>query len=416
MKIHPYLTKENIEYSLAGLKQLTFEVTDACNLRCKYCGYGEFYDDYDKREDKMFNVQAAFRLIDYLASYWNSTRNISVNKNVYISFYGGEPLINMEFIKTIVNYIENLNCPYRTFTFSMTTNALLLKKYMDYLVEHRFSLLISLDGNNYNTSYRVDKAGKPAFQRIIKNVNALQEKYPAYFEEKVNFNAVLHNRNSVAEIFRFMKEKYNKIPSIGELNNTGIRPDKIELFMKTYRNSTESLHQSENYNAIEKEMFLKTPDYRSLATFIHQYSGFVYKDYTDLLFDKSSIEKIPTGTCLPFGKKMFITVNGKILPCEKISHKYALGEVTETEVSIDLQSIADKYNAYYTKMNKQCNKCYKTKSCIQCIFNLDDLDGNAICYGYTNKQEFKNYFERNMDFLRERPEDYYRIMEEVFIE
>ena len=33
-----------IEYNLMNLKQLIFEVTDACNLRCKYCGYADLYE------------------------------------------------------------------------------------------------------------------------------------------------------------------------------------------------------------------------------------------------------------------------------------------------------------------------------------------------------------------------------------
>ena len=34
------LTEEQIFSKLVNLEQLTFEVTDACNLNCKYCGYG----------------------------------------------------------------------------------------------------------------------------------------------------------------------------------------------------------------------------------------------------------------------------------------------------------------------------------------------------------------------------------------
>ena len=45
MKKH--LTPNHIRLALANLPLLTFEVTDACNLKCKYCGYGEFYNDYD---------------------------------------------------------------------------------------------------------------------------------------------------------------------------------------------------------------------------------------------------------------------------------------------------------------------------------------------------------------------------------
>jgi uncharacterized protein len=64
--IKEYLKAEDIEFSLANTPQITFEVTDACNLKCTYCGYGEFYSDYDKREDKMLPVAKVFRLLDLL--------------------------------------------------------------------------------------------------------------------------------------------------------------------------------------------------------------------------------------------------------------------------------------------------------------------------------------------------------------
>ena len=414
--VNNLLTGNIIRHQLANLKQLTFEVTDACNLRCKYCAYGEFYDDYDRRKDEMMDVNTAKKLIDYLVELWNSSHNVSAKRNVYISFYGGEPLMNMPFIKAIVDYITSIHCPHRSFTFSMTTNAILLNKYMDFLVAHRFNLLISLDGDEYNTSYRVDKAGHPAFPRIIKNIDTLYEKHPDYFKEKVNFNAVLHNRNSVEEIYQFIKEKYDKIPSIGELNNMGIQPDKVELFRQTYRNSKESLYQSEHYEAIEQDMFLRTGTYQSLITFLHQYSGFKYHDYTDLLFDYSKTKRIPTGTCLPFSRRMFVTVNGKILPCERIGQQFALGSISDEGINLNLQSIADKYNAYYAKIEKQCSRCYNTKACIQCIFNLDNLEENPICYGFMDKTTFEKYKKTQMDFLRKHPEDYYRIMEEVIVE
>jgi uncharacterized protein len=398
------------------MQQLVFEVTDACNLKCKYCGYGEFYDDYDNREDKMLPVEKAIRLIDYLTEFWNSDKNSSYNRNTYISFYGGEPLLNMPFIKAVVDHVENnLHCPYRKFSFSMTTNALLLHKYMDYLHEHKFHLLVSLDGNRENTGYRVDHSDHCAFDRVVKNVDALKEKYPDYFKEKVNFNAVLHNKNSVEEIYRFFKDKYDKIPSIGELNNVGIRKDRIEEFKRTYRNSRESLQQSEHYEEIERDMFIQTGSYQSVNLFLHQYSGFVFKDYTDLLFDKSAQKTLPTGTCLPFTKKMYVTVNGKILPCERIGHQFALGEITDTEVKLDAEAIANKYNTYYSKMDRQCGKCKNTKACIQCMFNITDLEGKPVCHGFMNEEAFSGYVSSQMRFLERNPEAYKRLMEEVIV-
>lgn len=32
---------------------------------------------------------------------------------------------------------------------------------------------------------------------------------------------------------------------------------------------------------------------------------------------------------------MFITVNGKVMQCEKISHKYSLGEIKENTIALD---------------------------------------------------------------------------------
>lgn len=411
-----YITSDNVVSALANLPQLVFEVTDACNLRCKYCAYGEFYEDYDMREDKMLTAGQAILLINYLEKLWNSGLNTSAMSNLTISFYGGEPLLNFSFIETIVHHVKHkVHCPHRKFSFSMTTNALLLHKYMDFLQENEFHLLISLDGNKENTEYRVDKAGNCAFERIVTNVNKLKEKYPDYFRTHVNFNAVLHNKNSVEEIYRFFKEEYDKIPRIGELNNVGIRKDKLEEFKRTYKNSQESLHQAEHYEEIERDMFMNTGNYRSLTLFLHQYSGFVYNDYTDLLFEKKEkLQNIPTGTCLPFSKKMFVTVNGKILPCERIGHQFALGKITENEIELNPEWIADKYNEYYARVESQCSKCRNSRACIQCIFNLENIDSKPVCYGYMNEQNFQNYVNHQMHFLKKHPEAYKKIMQEVF--
>ncbi|MCL1969258.1 MAG: 4Fe-4S cluster-binding domain-containing protein, partial [Bacteroidetes bacterium] len=87
---------------------------------------------------KKLPVANAIKLLDYLVELWNSEQNVSSNRNVNVSFYGGEPLLNMEFIKQVVAYLEEANCPSRHFIFSMTTNAILLERYMDYLVEKDF--------------------------------------------------------------------------------------------------------------------------------------------------------------------------------------------------------------------------------------------------------------------------------------
>jgi uncharacterized protein len=227
---------------------------------------------------------------------------------------------------------------------------------------------------------------------------------------------VLHNKNSVESIYTFIKENYNKTPAIGELNDMGIRPEKRDLFEKTYKDYYDSVRSSKNYKDIERGMFTKSGTYQTVSTFLQQYSGFVFKDYTDLLLDEKEGQRRPTGTCSPFSKKMFVTVNGKILPCERIGQQFALGAVDDDGVHLNLDSIAEKYNNYFSKLEKQCSYCKQYKSCIQCIFNLENIENKPICNNCMDENSFENYVQEQLNFIAQNPEEYYRIMEEVIIE
>ena len=79
MKEYRKISHLDIEYSLANLKQLVFEVTDACNLRCKYCAYADLYEGYDQRENLKLPFQKAKLIIDYLYEYWEKRYCIEVN-------------------------------------------------------------------------------------------------------------------------------------------------------------------------------------------------------------------------------------------------------------------------------------------------------------------------------------------------
>jgi uncharacterized protein len=356
------------------------------------------------------------RFLNYLYGLWQSPFNKSACNRLTISFYGGEPLLNMPLIHEIVDFIEQSDYRnLRDIRFNMTTNAMLLDRYMDYLVKKNIQLLISLDGNKYNMSYRINHAGENVFDKIVAQVDLLLEKYPVFFETNVNFIAVLHNRNSVDSIYSFFKTRYNKTPTIAALNNTGIKDDMKAEFDRTYKNVAESLMQSENYTQIEQDMFLNAPTYKSVALFLLNQSEFSYRNYNELLYGKpKEKDMIPTGTCAPFGKKVFITVNGKILPCERIGHQFTLGQITPETIDLDFNSIARRYNGYLNKMQRLCGNCYSRASCYQCIFNLDTLDEACpVCFGYMNQKTFEQYKKTQLSFFYTRPEAYAKIMNEV---
>ena len=267
------LKKEYIIEAVQHLRQLVFEVTDRCNLKCKYCGYGELYCSYDERKSRDISLIKAKGLLDYLAGFWRELYTDIDPHRVSIGFYGGEPLLNVPFIKEIQNHISENYSGFVIPEYNMTTNAMLLDRYMDYLVENNFSLLISLDGDEEGQSYRVDHRGRNSFSTVIRNVFLLRDKYPEYFKKRVSFNAVLHNKNSTQGLYDFFKNNIGKLPMISELNNSGIREDKRNEFEKIFVSKQTDLYNSFNSEALIDEMFYDVADTKSLYSYLEGFSN-----------------------------------------------------------------------------------------------------------------------------------------------
>ena len=415
-KVDARIKPEAVKKSLANIKQVTFEVTDRCGLSCLYCAYGPLYRDYDRRENKLLAPASAKSLLNYLSGYWNSSSNISHDRNIYIGFYGGEPLQNISFIREIVGHVKRMKMQHNRFTFAITTNALLLEKNMDFLVENNFNLLISLDGDREGNSYRVLKNGEPAYPHIIRNVKALREKYPDYFKNKVNFNAVHHKKNTVEGLFTYFRENFGKVPVISEVSTYGIHPEKKEEFLKTYSNITRNMLQSGNYAELEQELFINLPAVRSMSIFIHHYGGCTFRDYPALVYPHKKAQNLPTGTCFPFSRKLFLTVNGKILPCETIGHSHALGYVDETRVELSPEGIADYYNRNFDEIRRMCRHCYKLKTCLECLFNMKFENGKPGCRNFYSYDQFSRFLSEHISYLESNPRLYTRIMKEVVVD
>ena len=416
MKEYRKISHLDIEYSLANLKQLVFEVTDACNLRCKYCAYADLYEGYDQRENLKLPFQKAKLIIDYLYEYWEKRYCIEVNDPITIGFYGGEPLLNVPFIQQVINYIESLNPIGKKFHYNMTTNAILLDRYMDFLAENEFRLLISLDGDEKGQSYRVDTKGKNSFDKVLANIQLLRSKYPTYFKHFVMFNSVLHNRNEVESTYRFIKDKFGKEPMISPLNNSGVRKDKLQEFYQAYQNVATSIQKANNCEALKNELFIKSPETGALVNYIYHHTGNVFNDYNDLLLGREGSSFPPSGTCIPFSKKMFITVKGRILQCEKIDHEFALGQITNKKVELNLEQAARQHNKYTFRYMNQCKTCAAKQLCTQCVYQIDDIhDKTSKCYSYYSATQHEKQKEYYMDHLDKHPELYNRILKEVVV-
>ena len=408
------ISEDFIKYQIANKPQVVFGVTESCNLKCHYCGYGDLYNWYDPRHGNDLDTNTAKLLIQYILNMRDSKHCITPSQEFVIGFYGGEPLLRFDFIKEIVLFTKTLCSENLFFTFKMTTNAVFLGKYMDFLAEHNFKLLISLDGDRKHNSYRVFHNGKESFPLVFKNIKQLKEKHPYYFKEHVSINSVLHNRNSKQKIRDFIIKNFEKEPSLADISTQGLDETKKEIISQLFQNKKEQLHQSEDYFGENSNIEYLKIDSMEVARFMIYQTNRIYPNLVDLYANQNRPIK-PTGTCVPFSRKLYITATGKILPCENTPHQYSMGHVSVDDVIIDFKSIADQYNAYMNKVSPLCNSCYRITHCMQCMFSMN-LGANKVrCYGYTTKAMFSTYLSNVFSYMENNPEQLKQSESVIFI-
>lgn len=409
------ITPNDIKNNLINLHQIVFEVTNSCNFRCNYCIYSGMYKGFNQLSNHKLSFDKAKAILDYLINLWDENQRFVSSKPIFIGFYGGEPLLNISLIKQIVEYVEKNIMNKQKVIFSMTTNAFFIDKYMDYLVNKDFQLLISLDGNRETNINRKTKTNEESFPIVFDKIIKLKEKYPVYFEKRINFNAVFNQKSSFETLYDFFWTNFKKVPAISQVNNSNIIDTCQEDFNNIYKNKYQSFIHSSNKKEIDEKLFLSSPGVELLTNFLFYHTGNVYSTYNDLFFDIQKAGIIPTGTCVPFQKKLFITVSGKILQCEKISHEYTLGYTTEDSVSLDLEEIANNFNNQIKLFFDQCRRCALSYKCPICILQKYSKinEKEVSCKNFYTKKKYDKYVKNNMGYLKENPTLYERILKEV---
>lgn len=360
---------ESIEASQSNVRVITFELTQRCNLACTYCVYGNLYSNPENNHKRDLTFEMAKAVLDHFAR--KMKKGASSRKMITLGFYGGEPLLKFELMKQIVAYAKSLVCTDFYFEYTITTNGILLEKYMDFLVENEFTTLISLDGDEYASSYRVTANGKNPFPLIYENCKKMFEKYPTYFSHRVSFNTVLHNRNSCVSTLNFVKRNFKLVPLYSTLSSICVNPDMKQEFDGMYRSLSKDVKQHKA--EMQPEEFLRiSPDMMFLDKFFANILGTKIANLRTLLCEDMNTYYIPTATCSPFSFKIFLSADGKLHPCEKIGYKYALGYVDEeNQLQLDTQQIAAFYSGIYQSVKEKCSHCYNLYSCSTCLFETN---------------------------------------------
>ncbi len=152
-----------------------FVVTNICNASCVYC---QAQDASSKHQGKM-SFETAEKAVDIALS--------SPGHNLDFEFQGGEPLINFETIKHIIQYSKEKNIDIKkTISYSLVSNLTLLTDEMiAFFKEHKVSISTSLDGDQIlHNMNRPMANGSNSFDKVTKQYRKLIDNgiYPGAIE------------------------------------------------------------------------------------------------------------------------------------------------------------------------------------------------------------------------------------------
>ena len=151
------------------VKALCLHIAHTCNLNCSYCfaSQGNYHG-----ERAVMSFEVGKQALDFLVENSKGRRNLEVD------FFGGEPLLNFEVVKQLVEYARSIEKEKgKNFRFTLTTNGILIDDdVIDFANREMSNVVLSLDGRKeIHDRFRVDYAGKGSWDRIVPKFQKLVE-------------------------------------------------------------------------------------------------------------------------------------------------------------------------------------------------------------------------------------------------
>jgi uncharacterized protein len=301
---------------------ITLHLTSGCNLHCSYC--------YAPPRQRMDMADATARAaIEYAGRISPS--------NSGIIFFGGEPLLKKELIRSTIDYCSDLRKRYGwQHHFKVTTNGILLdEEFLEYCHSVQLSVGLSIDGvREANDYHRKSVAGVGSFDVLETKIDMLLRYQPyASFLMVITPETVKHYYDSVQYLFQ-KGARY----IIASINYAGAWTDKdLQDLKKEYIRLAGLYEQM----TIDQKKFYFSPFEVKFASHIRNEDGLCNKCHLGM-------------------RQISVSPDGIIYPCVQFVGKeeYQIGDVWHGMN----QATRKKLYALSTN-NSTCSECFIKERC-----------------------------------------------------
>lgn len=316
------------------IKAMCLNMTHDCNLRCEYCFASQGTYNGEKA---LLSFETGKKAFDFLV------KNSGKRRNLEVDFFGGEPLMNFDTIKKLVEYGRSLEeGNNKHFRFTITTNGVLLDdEKVNYINENMDNVVLSIDGR------------KETNDRMRKTANA-KGSYDVIVN---NFKNFVNKRGSKDYFARGTYTSYNLDFSEDVKHMRELGFDKISVEPVVAKPEEKYALKEEHIDILKKE-------YEKLAKyFIESYNNnkFQFFHFNIELDGGPCIYKRSIG-CGAGTEYVAVTPTGEFYPCHQFvgQEEFIIGNVDE---GITNDEIVNKFKNVSVNEKPVCKNCWAKYYC-----------------------------------------------------
>lgn len=319
----------------SGIKALCLHVAHTCNLNCSYCfaAQGKY-----QGERALMSFEVGKRALDFLIE------NSGNRKNLEVDFFGGEPLMNFDVVKKLVEYARSIEKEHsKNFRFTLTTNGVLIDDdVIDFCNREMNNVVLSLDGRKeVHDRLRKDYKGNGSYDLIVPKFQKFVEKRgdKSYY---IRGTYTHKNTDFTNDIFHMADLGFKELSMEPVVCAPGeeyaLTEDDLPVLFK-------------QYEILAKEMLKRDSENR----------GFTFYHYMIDLSNGPCIYKRISG-CGSGTEYLAVTPWGELFPCHQFvgDEKYSMGNIYDGVTNTKMRDRFKKCNVY---SRPECADCWAKLYC-----------------------------------------------------
>jgi len=331
------------------VKALCLHIAHDCNLACKYC-FAEEGEYHGRRE--LMSYEVGRKALDFLIE--NSGNRV----NLEVDFFGGEPLMNFDVVKQLVEYgrSREKECN-KKFRFTLTTNGVLLNDdILEFANKEMSNVVLSIDGRQeIHDKMRPFRNGKGSYEMIVPKFQKVAEsRHQTNYYVRGTFTHF--NTDFSEDVLHLAKLGFKQIsvePVVAEsTEDYAIREEDIPTLLAEYDKLASEMLRLEEEN-----------------------KGFNFFHFMIDLEGGPCVAKRLSG-CGSGTEYLAVTPWGDLYPCHQFvgNEKFLLGNVDE---GITNTAVRDEFKLCNVYAKESCRNCFAKFYCSGgCAANAYNFSGD----------------------------------------